>query len=436
MNNTIQEIVEFIIGSEQPVTPHKKPLDVFNSRTYDILRCQTTRTIIDTITGYLEGNIPASDIKRRIKPSNIFKYLAACKVLDECARCSFKTTWYIRSLCLKKSQGKITLMNILFNPPLDYISKEEYINEEDIMILNETDNNHEVIHRAPFGEERDKILKDLYIFCQTKALLISEFADEIMGIVSTRFQALLYLGDGLPPQTAIIYRGCSGSGKTKMLKDTYSDMSIIYKNRPLIDTGIQSTDNFKKDIKAAFTSKFPDLQVTDSQAHLLAFSVFKVFCNVLRKSMYKSVPTISEGWYNSKSSIDELCAMRDEYGLKLQINDFDGDALTIFLRALLRRDESGAPTPPLSAVVRSFKMCRENRPYLVSKLKEDDSYRLFYSTGNRIDEIPYNSILVSSFNIDTLLKDVCSHVITEDDIQTYGKGLEKYIGMSISEAYK
>ena len=336
------------------------------------------------------------------------------------------TTYKIRELCLSRSKGMeggkeaINMMNAFSNP-------SENVEDLDLLLANELDNNHPIVQKASFGEERNVHLARIYTYAQRHAKIIPEMVKVVEEVIRERFQSMLSVSNSLPSHTSVIFKGCSGAGKTYALQH-FSEKNL---KDVLPFKVVQSTDNIKKDIIRRTGNVF-----SDNQVHLFGMTVFKMLTEVM-KDHYPKISSIQEGWFNSEYAIKGFLSVAKKGGLKLDIRDFDGACEAIFLRVLSRRNDPNSPILPFPAIIRGFVTSRECRSLLLKNLREKDDYRFSYVSKNgAIDnKMDPKEVIADKETIDAEIEKTKKTVITQVHVSLFGDSLKDFIGMTIENAF-
>jgi hypothetical protein len=294
--------------------------------------------------------------------------------------------------------------------------------------VNEIDLDHPTIKNAKPGEERDNHLKRIYNYCRKEAQIAPEIVPVIESVIRDRFQMMIKVATLLPDETTVIYKGCSGAGKSFALKKLAEK---YFKEIP-IEGAVQSTDNVKNDIRSRTGNIFSTPQV-----HLLGFASFKELSEVM-KDYHPRLSTLQEGWFNSSFAIEGLFKDLRSADLKLEMYDFDGDYTALCLRVLARHQDSDIAKPSLDWVERSFKTSRESREQLLKLLRQTDSYkfRFVHEDGVVDEKVNPMSIISNSENVNAEIENSKKTIITEKHSQIFGQYLNSFVGMTIKEAFE
>jgi hypothetical protein len=426
---TIYEIAQHVI-TDKPY--EKKPfqqieMGLQGAVTYKLLTEETTFEILEKVRDFVSGNLSLEMIE--INKETAYQYLAAAKVVDLDTDPSqmAKSTYKIREMALLRSvpenngRGEINMLNAFSMPP---VHKKDL----DVLLANELDNSHPIVKKAAFGEERNSHLARIYTYCQKESEIVPEMVPIIEAVVRDRFQTMMKIAKFLPEETTVIYKGCSGAGKSFALrKFTEEHIEGID-----TETAVQSTDNVKNDIRRRTQNVFSDQQV-----HLLGFSTFKMLSEIM-KNNYPKLSTIQEGWLNSTFAVEGLFKDLKSAGLKLEMHDFDGDYEALCLRVLARYQDKDSPKPPLDQVERGFKTSRESREQLLKSLRETDNYRFLFvhSDGVVNEKVDPMSIVSKSEGVNLEIEKTKKISITEKHAQIFGEYLNLFVGMTIEEAFE
>lgn len=422
---TLQTIAKHTIANEP--YPESIKNNASSSCAYRLLMTATTETMIDRVRDYVKGKICLDDIVGNIDPSNVYEYLAASKIVDlETSLSEMKnTTFKIREFCMGKSKKmgektEINGMNAFSTPCL-------HLEEINLLLANELHQGHAQVMKAPFGQERNKLLASIYTYAQEHAQILPEFVSIIEAIIHDRKNQMQISSNILPEKTTIVFKGPSGSGKSYSIRKYASQLGDNIDPFQLI----QSTDNIKHDIRTRTGNIFSDQQV-----YLLGMSIFKMMSKEM-KVHYPMLSTIQEGWFHSAEAINNLFKDLNQTQFKLDMKDFDGDFIALSLCALSSHMDPYAARPPFNDTARTFKLNRESRHVLINSLRQGDTYHLTYVHGNgKIEEGKKpESIFVNSEEIDQEIEKVRNTIITQEHVNCFGKDLSTFIGMTISEAF-
>ncbi len=423
---TILNIAKYVVNGD-PYPPLLARHTVRSSAVFQILTTATTDAIVERVENYVRGKCGEAALSE-ITEENAYEYLAATKLIDMTIASEemVNSTYKIRELCLLNSKvipgvrNKINIMNAFSNPPAD-------LEDVDLLLANEIDNVHPAVTSAPFGEPRNKILSKIYDYSQTKALVVPELVSIVEEVVAERFAAMEKVSTHIPEKTMIVFKGCSGSGKSYALRHFLSEEIGAFSP----NTAVQSTDNTKKDIRERTGKVF-----TDQQVHLFGFAVFKMMSQEI-KNHSPDISTLQEGWFNSSPGIENLFKDLSKQGLKLQMKDFDGDFEALALRVLARQGDIDTPRPPLEQVVRGFKTSRESRPQLLCSIRNEDTYAFrFVDKYARIsDEKDPLSVPSLPEAVDLEILQGKDLVISEAHVDLFGEHLRNVVGLTISEAF-
>lgn len=423
---TILNIAKHVVTGE-PYPTSFSPNTVKDSKVFQLLKAATTDSIMERVDSYVKGKCSEAALCE-ISDENAYEYLAATKLIDMTAAPEemVNSTYKIRELCLLKSKAapggrnEINMMNAFSTPPAD-------LEDVDLTLANEIDNVHPAVTSAPFGEPRNKILSKIYDYSQTKALVVPEIVSVVEQVVAERFAAMTQVSDHIPEKTMIVFKGCSGAGKSHALRSFVSDEIGSFSP----DSAVQSTDNTKKDIRERTGKVF-----TDQQAHLFGFAVFKMMSQEIKKHS-PDLSTLQEGWFNSFPAVENLFKDLNKQGLKLRMKDFDGDFEALALRVLARQSDIDNPRPPLEQVIRGFKTTRESRPQLLNSIRSGDTYefRFVDKQAQISDEKDPLSIPSLPEVVDAEIAQTKDLVISEQHVKLFGEHLRDMVGLTISEAF-
>ncbi len=421
---TVYEIAQHVILEQPYENNNLQPLKsgVQGATIYQLLTEETTLEIQEKVRDFVSGKL--SEKMLDINDVTAYQYLAAAKIvdLDTDSSAMTQSTYKIREmalLCSKshETRGEINMLNAFSNPSL-------HRKNADILVALELDRNHPLVKKAPFGEERNNYLSKIYTYCQEEAELIPEMVSIIEEVVKSRFETMLKLAEFFPLETSVIYKGCSGTGKSFALKKFTED------HLPGIDfeAAIQSSDTIKNDIKKRTGDRF-----NYNQVDLLGFSTFKMLAAVMRKA-YPKLSTIQEGWFNSTMNIEGVFKDLQKAEMKLEMHDFDGDYEAICLRILARN----ANTPPLNQIERCFITTRQSRELLLNSLRETDSYTFHFvnATGEVLDNVDPKTLVINSEEMQSEIEVVNQMIITENHAHIFGNHLMSFVGMTIEAAFK
>ena len=425
---TVYAITQHIITGKPYEKKPFQPIKI-NSQiatTYQLLTNATHSELVEKVRSFVSGKLSLESIE--INQDNAYQYLAAAKVVDLDTDPSemIKSTYKIRKRALLSSQAEkngrqeIKMLNAFSMPP--------YKNDLDILLVNELDRHHPIVKKAAFGEERNRYLKRIYAYSQKEAVLMPEIIPLIEKIVKDRFQTLMKIAALLPDQTTVIYKGCSGAGKTFALKKFTEQYIKGIDSRKFV----QSTDNIKNDLRQQTQNSF-----SDEQVDLLGMAVSKMFSEVM-KEYYPKLATIQEGWFNSTFTIESLFKDLKSAELKLNMHDFDGDYEAICLRILARSNDKDNPTVPFNQIERSFQTSRESRQLLLKLLRETDSYQFYFVHADGIvnENIDPKSVLSDPESVNLEIEATKMTLITKRHVHLFGDHLHSFIGMTIEEAFE
>lgn len=378
-----------------------------DSKVYQLLLGETTAPLIQQVRDYVAGG----EWSHAITGDNAYSYLAAAKVVDCDTPVQKNSTYKIREMCLLQAQtgekGEMNMLNAFSTPPLD-------LEDPDLLVANELDHLHPIALKAPFGEERNKVLTKIYTYAQKQAQMIPEMVELIEKVIGNRIRYMQEVSKLMPPKTALVFRGCSGAGKTHALKE------YAAKAAGDLDAIVQSTDNTKKDVQKL-------LPLDMQKIHLFGMSIFKMMMPAV-KERYPDLSTVQEGWYNNDGAINTLFKELNSDGFSLILREYDGDFSALCLRVLA----SDGQTLPFEQVARSFKTCRETRPLLLKHKREEDLYQFTYvDKEGKIHTDEPN--LPTDVNAE--IEMVKKQVITDKD-KVFGAHLSDFVGLTIEEAFK
>ncbi|MDF2577329.1 MAG: hypothetical protein K0S74_813 [Chlamydiales bacterium] len=430
---TIYDIARHTV-TEQPYATkaYNTNISFQESQTYQVLSSTTNLDTIQNVKSYIEGKLLFEELSARVNTQNAHEYLAAAKLIDleNANQDAMNTTYKVRELCILRSSGttnskpEINMLNAFSNPPL-------VLNDVpvDLLLANELDNSHPLVQKAAFGEERNRYLAKIYTYAQKQALIIPEIIPLIEQVISSRFEAMKKVAEHLPEKTFVVFKGCSGAGKTYALE------AFVAANTPGLsaEKAVQSTDNTKEDIRSRTGKIF-----SDQQAHLLSFSVFKMLVEVVKEEQ-PFLSTLQEGWFNSSFAIEGLFKDLNKSSLKLDMRDFDGDFEALCLRVLSRHNCPSAPKPPFEQVIRGFKTSRESRIQLLNSLRSEDKYQFhFVNKNGEVDltKDPKSISHLPSSTVDEEIEATKNVLITEQHSQLFGESLTNFIGLTIEDAFK
>lgn len=429
--NSVYEIVEHsVTGAPYKEKPVVAQAGRQGATVYQLLMKETTPEVVEGVREFAKGKMPIEAFEGQIHRETAYQYLAAAKVVDIDMENSEKqqSTYKIREMALfcsgldQGGRGEINALNAFSNPPL---VKEDV----DVLLANELDNSHPIVKRAAFGAERDKHLSRIYTYSQKEAEIIPEIAVVIEAVVKDRIETMQQVSKALSPKTAVVFKGCSGAGKSFALKKL---VEPYLQGTSSVDQAVQSTDNLKNDIRTRIGNIFSDQQV-----HLLGFSTFKMLSEVAKRE-YPELSTLSEGWFNSVFAIQSLFKDLKEADLALEMYDFDGDYEAICLRILARYADPNSPKPPMESVDRGFKTSRESRGLLLESLRPIDRYQFcFVHKDGRVDEaVDPRSITIDPQGVDAEITFVKKLVITEEHVQIFGEAVRGFVGMTVDAAFE
>jgi hypothetical protein len=426
---TIYEIAQHVITDKpyegKSVLPAEKGYQ--GSVAYTLLKGETNPEVLQKVRDFVSGKLSEDMIE--INKDSAYQYLAAAKVVDfdTIPAAMAKSTYKIREMAIlhsapeKDGRGEINMLNAFSMPPLH---KENL----DALLVNELDGSHPIVKKAAFGDERDGHLKRIYTYCQKESEIVPELVPVIEEVVRERFQTMMKIAEFLPKETTVIYKGCSGAGKSFALKQ-FTEKHIVGIDT---ETAVQSTDNVKNDIRRRTKNIY-----TDQHVHLLGFSTFKMLSEVMKEN-YPKLSTIQEGWLNSTIAVNGLFKDLKSADLKLDMHDFDGDYEALCLRVLARYQDKNSPKPPLDQVERGFKTSRESREQLLKSLRETDLYQFrFVHANGMIDEnLNPKSLSSDPASVNQEIAATKKLVITAQHAEVFGGYLNLFVGMTIEAAFE
>jgi hypothetical protein len=427
--STIYEIAQHVItGKPYEEKPsYTAPSECQESLAYQLLTKETTPEVINKVRAFVSGKLSQVEIQSQINSKSAYSYLAAAKIVDldtlpsEMIQSTYKVREIalLRSISEKEGRGAINMLNAFSTPPLNKANL-------DILLANELDSNHPIVNNAAVGKERDNHLNRIYTYCESEAKLIPELIPVIEAVIKDRFQIMIKIDQLLPNETTVIFKGCSGAGKSFALKEFIQQFPVEL----TVDKAVQSTDNIKNDIKLRTGKVF-----NDQHAFLLGFATFKMLIKVM-KDTYPKLSTLQEGCFNSTFTIEKL--FKDNMELKLEVRDFDGDAEALLLRVLARYQDPNSPKPTLAFVERTFKTSRESRGLLLHSLRKTDSYqfRFVHKNGLVDEKIDPRSITSDAKEVNAEIEAAKKMEITEQHVQLFGESLNKFVGMTIEKAFE
>lgn len=426
---TVFEIVQHVILDKPYEKREFQPVKAGSqgSVTYKLLTEQTTNEILQKVRSFVSGNLPKGMLD--IDSNSAHQYLAAAKIVDLDTNPSemAKSTYKIREMIVLRSKAEpngraqINMINAFSMPP---VHKKEF----DILFTNELDNNHPIIKSASNAAERNNYLTGIYTYCQKEAEIVPEIVPILEAVVRDRYQTMLKVSAFLPAETSVIYKGCSGAGKSFAITK-FTEKNITGIN---VEVAVQSTDNLKNDIVQRTQNIF-----NNQQSHLLGFSTFKMLSEVM-KNKYPKLSTLQEGWFNSTFALDALFKDVKNAELKLEIHDFDGSFEALCLRVLNRYQFKDSAKPPFNQIEQAFKSTRESRGQLLKFLRETDSYQFSYvhANGTVDDQMPPTSAVSDPEGVNLEIKMTKELVITREHSQLFGDYLNLFLGMTIEEAFE
>lgn len=429
--HTLYEIAQHVITDKPYETKAFQAIETGSQGAvaYRLLTEATNSDVIEKVRGFVRGEFSEESIGIQINNESAYLYLAAAKIIDlDTPRSEMiQSTYKIREMSLFRSlpeEGKrsvINMLNAFSTPPLDK-------KDSDILLVNEIDLDHPTIKNAKPGEEKNNHLKRVYTYSRKEAQIIPEMVSVIESVMRDRLQMMIKLANLLPPQTTVVYKGCSGAGKSFALKQlaekSFQGISVEY--------AVQSSDNIKNDIRFRTKNIF-----NSQQLHLLGFATFKELSEAMVAN-YPTLSTLQEGWFNNSFGIESLFKDLISNGLKLEMHDFDGDYTALCLRVLARHQDLNIAKPSLYWIERSFKTSRESREQLLKSLRETDSYefRFVHADGVVSEKIDPRSIVSRPEDVDLEIETTKNTIITEKDAHLFGEYLNTFIGMTIEAAFE
>jgi|GEM_PF-2254136 len=396
---------------------------------YKLLVTTTPKDVVEQVRKYVTGDLPLNDIAKHIDQQSAYHFLAAAKIIDfdMCDSARKLSTFDIRKIALfqskaeKNGRAAINMINAFSMPPQD-------LEKRDIMLLNEIDNSPPFIKSAS-EPERDKVSRRAYTYCQKEAAIIPEMVPVIESVIRERVQTMLEMDRALPKETAVVFKGCAGSGKSYAQKELMKKLNMQFS----VDDAVQSTDNIKNHIKAKTGNIF-----TDQHLHLLGSSIALTLAATM-KSCYPKLSTIQEGWFRSADTIDKLFMDLKKADLKLEMHDFDGDYAALCLRVLARYQDPNSPRPPMDGMERGFRFCRAARNQLLKSIRPKiDTYQFRFVDVEGIvhEDIKPETLSSSADKITEEIEKAKKTQITKKHVDVFGKFLQPFIGMTIEEAFK
>lgn len=428
---SIYEIAQHVITGKPYVEKslHAAGVKPQETRVYKLLTQESTPEIIQKVRDFTQGKLSEEIMRTQIANDSAYQFLAAAKIVDiESAPTKLvQSTYKIREIALlcsiakKNGQQEINMINAFSTPPLD---KENIT----VMLANEMHSNHPEIMNAKTVEESNAIKSEMNKYCQKEALMIPDMIPVIETVLSDRLKSMLNTADFLPDETMVVFKGCSGAGKSFALR------KFTNENLPDISSekAVQGTDNLKNDFKFQTSYAFNDQQI-----HLLGFSSFRILSEVM-KDNYPKLSLIQEGWFNSTSVIEGLFKDLNTADLKLIMHDFDGDYESICLRVLARYEDKNCPQPPFNEVERGFKTSRESRSLLLNSLRPSDQYVFHYVHKNGVIDEQMNprSVVSAPNEVNEEIEKTKKTEITTEHVQIFGEFLNKFVGLTIEEAFE
>lgn len=416
---TIPEIVAHVILGE----PYRnQPLleNVKTSKVYQILAGAASEPVIQQVRQFANGELSLKDIENQITPQSAYLYLAASKIVD--LESNGKSTYEIRMAALKSSELekdgslRINALNAFSLPPTD-------ADDCDLLLLNELDNAHPSVKKAGSTQERNELLTKIYNYGQHRARILPELSAIIADIVKTKIFNLKLISKHLPEHTTLIFRGCSGAGKSHEIHQLMKKLALDQTAEDVI----QSTDSIKTALRKTMKN------LSDEQVHLAGFCIFKVLSEAMKVN-YPELSTIEEGWFQTLAAIEQLFKNNP----RLEIHDFDGTYSAICLRVLARQSDPNSPRPPSDRVEAAFKSSRESRARLLELLRKDDTYSFTFvnSDGQINNQADPRVIPKSPKEVDQEIEESRKMIITSKHAEIFGPFLNNFIGMTISEAFE
>ena len=414
---TLVDIANHVVNG----TPYPHRLsNLKDTKNYQVLLSQTSENILQKVRNFVSNQLIFEEISKEINPHNAYQFLAAAKVvqMDTDSAKMFNSTYKIREFCAMNSpastseKSMINLMNAFSTPDSSF--------ELDAFLANELDIASPVVTALPFGEPRNLLLQKIYNYSQKNAVVIPDIIPIIEKLMAERYRTMLDMHQKLPEATLMIYKGCSGSGKTYAIKQLSEKMFANVSMRKVV----QSTDNVKKDLLDLLGQQFAN------QIHLLGFNLLKVLSETV-KAKHASLSAIQEGWFHTTNIIDNLVNEASKMNLKLRIEDFDGSCEIVCLNVLARREEK----LPLEQVIRSFKNSRESRAHLIKSLRPEDTYQFHFMDKDRSELVIDPSSLASTpEQVDQEIEQTKKTLITEEHVRLLSQ-LKPFLGLTIEEAF-
>lgn len=428
---TIHEICQHVITGK--AYPEKSISTGYrNSRIYQKLEAEATPEIIEKVRNFVEGKLSEAEIGKEINAKSAYNFLAGAKVVDFDIDLKRKqSTYKIREMALFRStaensgRGEINMLNAFSMPPLDLGD-----GPLDILLANELDNNHPLVQKAAYGNERNEILRAIYGCSQERTKIIPEMVPVIEDMIRDRMQAMLEIAEKLQRKTRVFFKGATGTGKTRALIEFYE--KHVKETKFTVYQAVQSTDSVKNDLRSRI-----DRAVSDQHAHLLGLSVLKMFLRSMRDK-FPGLSTLEEGWMNSKEAIKGLFEDSAHDDLRLEIYDFDGDFEALLLRVIERYNRPNSATPPLGQVERGFKTSRESREQLLTLIGPQDSYQCSYvdKEGSVDEHKDAKSIESNPEKVDEEILAAKLKIVSEDHVRIFGNSLKPFVGLTIKKAFE
>ena len=422
MMTTLSEIAAHAVsGAAYKPKRAAQPATVKDSRSYQLLKGETTDEICKRVREYVQGRLAYDALAADVTAQNAYQYLAAVKISD--MEIENASTFKVRELCVLKSEANprrkdINIFNAFSTPPA-------HVGDMTRLIANELDNTHPEVENLPDGDQKSRLLFRIYQYSQEEAHIVPQFVPVIESIMRERLQAMRRVSQHLPPKTLIFYAGPSGAGKSHALRPF---IKSLIPDMPMTQA-VHSTDNIKLDLREKTGEIFSDRQV-----FLLGLSMNKMMMQEVRKT-YPGLSIIQEGWLITrvvKTMFEDL----NRTGMRLEMRDFDGDFLAICLRVLSRHNDPKRPNPAFIDVVRGFKNGRDSRSLLLQSKRESDSYSLHFvqNDGNVVEINDPGSVNADSATLDAEIEATKSIKITEEHAEHFGESLRQFIGSTIIDA--
>jgi len=425
---TLLNIAQYAISSVAYPTPVVPDSSHDSNPVILFLNSATTPALIDRVNSYVTGKCDLEAF-HDIDHSTAYQLLAAVKLYDTTPGIigAERSTHKLREICLIRSQTSAallvqnTMLNAFSTPPLS-------LEDPDFMVT-ETNNLHPKV-TCLTGKDRTDASNRIHAYAQTQALFDPEIAAIIEDIIRLRFAYINEVSSHLPDKSIIVYRGSSGAGKSHALTKEVS------RRTPHLTPAlaVTSTDNLKKDLLEKIGKVY-----LDQTSFLLALSIRKVMNSEI-ETKAPDLSSLQEGWFNTGADIKTLFTHLNKQGLKLIMNDFDGDFEALALRVLARRSHPDNPQSPLplAQLISGYKTCRETRCQVLTSLREGDTYNFVYvnKQGEIITDKDPLSIPVDPSTLDSEIEATKNLVISEEHIKLYGEGLRDMIGLPFIAAYE